>query len=165
MLVIGVRHKPVKMTKVLIVFPPPFGLNDDYGWNFKGCCPSVNEGAKWVQLPYRPRKLWCHWPHSRILVGTWGISLAVKPEIMGVGGANVQWGHSVCPSPSQKRESIAFDLIPWSAWGSSSPRKQVGRSSTPSQVWGRESKRWPKYMQWMRQCWKWEEFWKTRSVL
>ena len=34
---------------------------------------------------------------------------------------------------------------------SMSPGKQVGRSSTPcrkrSQVWGRESERWPKYMQ------------------
>ena len=36
-------------------------------------------------------------------------------------------------------------------WG-----KQVGRSSTPcrkrTQVWGRESERWPKYMQQRCQC-------------
>ena len=72
-------------------------------------------------------------------------------EIMGVAGANMQWGHFVCPSSSQKRDSTAFDLILRSAWGLSSPGKQVGRSSTPcrkrSQVWGRESEQWPKYMQ------------------
>ena len=32
-----------------------------------------------------------------------------------------------------KRESTAFDLILRSAWGLSSPCKQVGRSSTPCQ--------------------------------
>ena len=39
----------------------------------------------------------------------------------------------------------AFDLILRSAWGLSSPGKQVGESSTPcqkrSQVWGRQSER------------------------
>ena len=76
------------------------------------------------------------------------ISLAVKPEIVGVASANMQWGHCVSPSSGQKRESTAFDLILRSAWGLSSPGKQVGGSSTPcwkrSQVWGRESERWPK---------------------
>ena len=74
---------------------------------------------------------------------------------MGVAGANMQWGHFVCPSSSQKRESTAFrfDLILRSAWGLSSLGKQVGKSSTStpcrkwSQVWGRESEWWPKYMQ------------------
>ena len=70
---------------------------------------------------------------------------------MGVAGANMQWGRFVCPSCSQKRESTAFELILRSAWGLSSPGKQVGRSSTPCQkrrqVWGRESEPWPKYMQ------------------
>ena len=46
---------------------------------------------------------------------------------MGVAGANMQWGHFVCPSSSQKRESTAFDLILRSAWGLSSPGKQDGR--------------------------------------
>ena len=50
---------------------------------------------------------------------------------MGVAGANMQWGRFVCPSCSQKRESTAFELILRSAWGLSSPGKQVGRSSTP----------------------------------
>ena len=54
------------------------------------------------------------------------------------------------------RESTAFELILRSAWGLSSPGKQVGRSNTPcrkrSQVWDRESERWPKYMQQRRQC-------------
>ena len=71
--------------------------------------------------------------------------------MVGVADANMQWGHFVCPSSSQKRESTAFDLILRSAWGLSSPGKQVGRISTPcrkrSQVWGSESERWPKYMQ------------------
>ena len=62
----------------------------------------------------------------------------------------MQWGRFICPSCSQKRESTAFDLILQSAWGLSSPGKQVGRSSTPcpkrSQVWDRESEWWPKYM-------------------
>ena len=78
-------------------------------------------------------------------------SLAVKPEIVGVAGANMQWGHFVSPSSSQKRESTAFDLILRNTWGLSSPGKQVGGSSTScrkrSQVWGRESEWWPKYMQ------------------
>ena len=60
-------------------------------------------------------------------MGTSGISLAVKPEIVGVAGTNMQWGHFVCPSSSQKRERTAFDLILRSAWGLSSPGKQVGR--------------------------------------
>ena len=46
---------------------------------------------------------------------------------MSVAGANMQWGHFICPSSSQKRESTAFDLILQSAWGLSSPGKQVGR--------------------------------------
>ena len=64
---------------------------------------------------------------------------------MGVAGANMQWGHLVCPSSSQKRESTAFDLFLQRAWGLLSPGKQVGRSNTPgrkrSQVCGRESER------------------------
>ena len=64
-------------------------------------------------------------------MGTRGISLAVEPEIVGVADANMQCGHFVCPSSSQKKESTAFDLIRRSAWGLSSPSKQVGRSSTP----------------------------------
>ena len=35
---------------------------------------------------------------------------------VGVAGANMQWGHFVCSSSSQKRESTAFDLILRSAW-------------------------------------------------
>ena len=95
-------------------------------------------------------------------MGSRDISLAVKPEIVGVAGANMQWGRFICPNCSQKRERTAFELILRSAWGLSSPGKQIGRSSTPcrkrSQVWGRESERWPKYMQQRRQCWKWETF-------
>ena len=51
-------------------------------------------------------------------------------KTVGVAGDNMQWGHFVCPSSSQKRESTAFDLILQSAWGLSSPGKQVGRNST-----------------------------------
>ena len=62
---------------------------------------------------------------AHALVGSWGISLALKPA-----SANMQWGHFVWPNSSQKRESIA--LILQRAWGILSPGKQVGRSSTPS---------------------------------
>ena len=81
---------------------------------------------------------------------------------MGKNVDGLQWGRFVCPSCSPKRENTAFELVLRSAWGLTSPGKEVGRSSTPcrkrSQVWGRESERWPKYMQQRGQCWKWEEF-------
>ena len=56
---------------------------------------------------------------------TGAISIAVKHEIVGVVGTNMQWVHFVCHSSSQKRESTAFDLILLSAWRHSSPGKQV----------------------------------------
>ena len=37
----------------------------------------------------------------------------------------MQWGHFVCPSSSQKRESTAFDLILRNAWGLSSMLVEV----------------------------------------
>ena len=100
--------------------------------------------------------LWSKYEYGGIL--KWGVPPLMgvrrghsKTRNRGVVGSNMQWGHFVCPSSSQKRESTAFDLIVRSAWGLSSPGKRVGRSSTPcrkrSQVWGRESERWPKYMQ------------------
>ena len=145
MLVIGVRHK---LMKTLMVFWPLFGLNNQNGGNFKRGCPTVNGGSKEVHTPHCPRKLWFQWLRPHALVGTWGISLAIKPEMVAVAGANMQWCHFVFPSSSQKRESTAFDLILRSAWELLSPGKQVGRSYTPcrkrSQVWGRESERWPK---------------------
>ena len=148
MLVISVRDKPMKMGKKLMAFRPPFGLNNEYGGNFKGSCPPVNWGSKGASPP--TQFVVSVTPPTRS-GGYLGISLAVEPEIVGVAGANMQWGHFVCPSSSEKRESTAFDLILRSAWGLSSPGKQVGRSSTPclkrSQVWGSESERWPKYMQ------------------
>ena len=63
-------------------------------------------------------------------MGSQDIFLAVKPNIMVVVGANMEWGCFVCPSCSQKRESTAFELVLRSTWGLSSPSKQVGRSST-----------------------------------
>ena len=89
-------------------------------------------------------------------MGSWDISLALKPNIMGVAGANMQWGHFVCPGCSQKREKT---VVLRSTWGVSNSGKQVAsRSSTPcrkkSQVWGKESEQWPRYMylQQRRQC-------------
>ena len=38
----------MKMGKKLMVFRPPFGLNNEYGGNFKGGCPPVNWGSKGV---------------------------------------------------------------------------------------------------------------------
>ena len=147
MLVIGVRHKPMKK---LIVFRPPFGLNNDYGGVLNGVSSWSGVARGHSPLAW-PRKLRFQWPRPCALVGTWGIFLAVKPEIVGIAGANMQWSHFICPSSGQKRESTAFDLILWSTWWLSSPGKQVSRSSTPcwkrSQVWDRESERWSKYMQ------------------
>ena len=82
---------------------------------------------------------------------------------MGMAVANMQWGHFVCP-PVAKEAEHAFDLVLRRTWGLSSPIKQVGRCSTQvlllptSQVCGRKSEWWPKYMEQKRQCWMWEEF-------
>ena len=154
-----------------MVFQPLFNLNNEYGGILKGSVPPLREVER-AQPPCCLCNLGFWWPRPHNLVSSWGISLAAKLKIVGIAGPNMQWGHFVCPSSSQKRENTAFDLILWSAWGLSSPGKQVGRStqcSTPcrkrSHVWGRESERWPKYMQQSRQCWKWEEFRKTTSIL
>ena len=45
MIVIGVRHKPMNVAKKLMVFRPPFGLNNDYGGNFKGGVPPLMRGS------------------------------------------------------------------------------------------------------------------------
>ena len=68
MLVIGVRHKPMNMAKMVD------GLS------------AVDGGSKRAQPPPPPRKLLFQWPRPRALVGTWGIFLGVKPEIVGVAG-------------------------------------------------------------------------------
>ena len=114
-----------------------------------------------VRRGHNPLTAHTIWVFSDPTHAIWWVAetfLAVKPEIVGVAGANMQWGRFVCPSCNQKRESIAFELILRSTRGLSSPGKHVGRSSTPcrkrSQVWGRESEQWPKYMQQRRQCWK-----------
>ena len=125
------------------------------GGILKGGCLLVNGGSKGAVPPHCPRNL----------VGSWDISFAVKPDIVGVAGANMQF----CLPQLQSKKNTAFEIVQWSDWILSSPSKQVGRCSTPcwkrSQVWGRGSERWPKYMQQRHQCWKWEEFWKTSSVL
>ena len=140
MFVISVRDKPMKMGKKLMVFRPPFALNNEYRGDFKGGCLPVNWGSKGA------KPLAAH-----AICGLSDHNIWPLPEIVDVAVANMQWGHFVFPSSSQKRESTAFDLILRSSWGLSSPGKQVGRSSTPcrkrSQVWGSESERWPKYMQ------------------
>ena len=46
LVIIDVRHKSMNMAKKLILFRPPFGLNNDDGGDFKGGCPSVNGGSK-----------------------------------------------------------------------------------------------------------------------
>ena len=97
------------------------------------------------------------------LVGSWDISLAVKPNIMGVAGEHAM--ESFCLSQLQSKEGE--NCSPTKHLGLSRSGKQTARRSTPcqkkSQVWGKESERWPRYMylQQRHQCWKWEEFWKT----
>ena len=129
--------------KKLMVFRLPFGLNNDYGGNFKGGCPPLT-GVRRGLCTSLPTQFAVSVIHAHALWWT--------PEANHV----CSWyqhavGSFACPSSSQKRESTAFDLILRSAWGLSSPGKQVDRSSTPcrkrSQVWGRESEQWLKYMQ------------------
>ena len=43
--------------KKLMVFRPAFGLNNEYGGNFKGGCPPVNGGSKEAQPPRCPPNL------------------------------------------------------------------------------------------------------------
>ena len=83
----------------------------------KGCLKGAH--------PIATNTIWEFSGHT-LLVGSWDISLAVN--IMVVAGANLEWGCFVCPSCSQKRENTAFELVLWSAWGLSSPGKQVARS-------------------------------------
>ena len=40
----------------------------------------------------------------------------MKLNIDGVAGADMQWGHFVSPSYSQRRENTAFELVLRSAW-------------------------------------------------
>ena len=136
--------------KKLMVFRPAFGLTNDYGEILKGVSTRYLgfEGGAALSPPTQIVVSVTPPTHSG---GSWSIYLGVKPEIMGVAGANMQCCHFVCPSSSQKRKSTAFDLILRSTWGLLSPGKQVGRSSTPyrkrSQLWGRQSEWWPKYLQ------------------
>ena len=127
-----------------MVFWPPFGQNYDYmggGGIFKGGIPPV----KWGTAPSLPTQIVVSATSPTHSGGYLRHLLAVEPEIMCAASANMQWGHFVSPSFSQKRESTAFGLILRNAWRLSSLGKQLGKSSTPcrkkSQVWGRESER------------------------
>ena len=98
--------------------------------------------------PYAVQSVFLALQSSDLAHAIWWVA-EIFPDIVGVAGANMQWSRFVCPSCSQKKENTAFESVLRSAWGLSSPCKQVGRSSTPcrkrSQVWGRESEWWPKY--------------------
>ena len=80
-------------------------------------CPPLNGGSKDARRPH----------HLHNLVGSWDISVAIKPDVVCVAGAN--------------------ELVLLSTWGLSSPNKQVSRSSTPywktSWVLSTESECWP----------------------
>ena len=104
MLVIGVRHKPMKMAKTLMVLQPPFGLNNDYG------CPPLMR----VRRGLCPLAAHANFGFSDPAHTLWWV-----PEALA--GANMQWVHFVYPSSSQKRESTAFDLILRSTWGLRDP--------------------------------------------
>ena len=56
MLAIGVRDKPMKMAKKFDGFTLPFGLNNEYGGNFKVGVPRYG-GSKGAVLPHLPRNL------------------------------------------------------------------------------------------------------------
>ena len=70
-----------------------------------------------------------------------GTHQTLKPDVMAVAGANMQWVPFFCHC-SQKREKTAFELVLQSVWGLSSHSKQVARITTRKRS----------------QCWKWEEF-------
>ena len=59
----------MKMGKMLMVFLPPYGLNNEYGGNFKVGCPPVNCGSKREKPPRRPRFL-CFCDPAQAL---WGV--------------------------------------------------------------------------------------------
>ena len=85
MLVIGVRHKLISMTKKVDGFLAPLGLNNDYGGNFKGGFPPLSGVRRGPPTQFAvsvtpPMRSGGHLRHS----------LAVKPEIVGVAGANMQ---------------------------------------------------------------------------
>ena len=87
-----------------MVFQPPFGQNNEYGGggDFKGGVPSligVGRGCSAHAI----------WGFSDPAHAIWWVaetSPLLKPEIVGVAGANMQWGHFVCPSCSQKRRAL-----------------------------------------------------------
>ena len=125
MFLIGVEDKHMKMAKKV----------DDF-WAALGAKYHVRGIWKEVSPPLTAHIIWgIQWPRLQNLVGSWDIPIAVKPDIVGVAGANMQWGF-LCPSCSQTLHLL------WTARGFSSPGKQVGWSSTPcwkrSQVQGSE---------------------------
>ena len=130
-----------------MVFRLPFALNIEHEGNSKGGVPLLMGVWRGLCLLTAHAILGFSDPTHAIW---WVAETFPLPDIMGVAGANMQWGRFVCPSCSQKRENIAFELVLRSTWGLSSPGKQVARSSTPcqksSQVWGTESERWPRYL-------------------
>ena len=112
MFVIGFSDKPMKM---MAGFRPYFGLNIEFGR-----CPAADMGWKGAQ-PLTTHTIY-QWPWPSNLVGSWNISLTVKPNIVVVAGANLQWGRFVSPSCYPKRENTALEL--------STTSKLVARSST-----------------------------------
>ena len=109
LLVIGVRHKFMKVATKVAGFDL-LGLNNDYGRILKGVRRGLSPLAAHANCGFSDpaHALW--WVPEVFPL------LYVKPEIVGVAGTNMQWGHFVCHSSSQKRESTAFDLILQSAW-------------------------------------------------
>ena len=107
-----------------MVFRLPFALNIE-GWILKGSLP-VNGSWKGVQPPRHPCNLGIQWPHPHNLASSWDISLAVKPDIVSIPGANMQWGRFICHSCSQLKEGTnCIWIVLWSTWELSSPGKQV----------------------------------------
>ena len=83
-------------------FRPHFGLNIEYGR-----CPSVDGGQKGAQ-PLTTHSIY-QWPHPSNLVGSWHISLTIKPNIVGVDGANLQRGRIDCPSCCQRERTLHWN--------------------------------------------------------
>ena len=94
-----------------MVFWLPFGLNNKYRKNFKGDAPPLIEVGRELSPLTTHEKCGLSDPTHMLCWLAEAFPLLQKTEIVGVVGANMQWGHFVYHSSSQKRESIALDLI------------------------------------------------------
>ena len=69
-------------------------------WVGRGCSPLTTHAILGFGGPVHA--IW--WVDEKIFLG-------IKPDIVSVAGANMQWSCFVSPSCSEKRENTAFELV------------------------------------------------------